>query len=97
MKCSTQTVEEGGETVFPYGNAAPGELPKIHAYGRCEDARAGALKVPAVQGNAIIFYSLHARGHPRGALDPTSLHGGCDPIKGTKWAANLWIRNGPKL
>ena len=35
-----------------------------------------------------------------GALDPYSLHGGCDPGPGeTKWSANYWVRNrgGPNL
>ena len=37
------------------------------------------------------------RGQRRGELDKASLHGGCDPIRGEKWAANYWVRNGPVL
>mmetsp|Transcript_9980 Transcript_9980/g.24641 ORF Transcript_9980/g.24641 Transcript_9980/m.24641 type:complete len:522 (+) Transcript_9980:355-1920(+) len=92
-----RTVERGGETVFPYGNATPEERRKVKAFGPCEMERPGAIKVPAVQGNAIIFYSMHPRGHTKGALDPNSLHGGCDPVEGEKWSANYWIRNGRVL
>ena len=91
------SVEEGGETVFPYANAPVAEHEKIHAYGPCEDAVAGSLKVPARQGHAIVFYNMKPDGHLEGKLDKTALHGGCDPIKGQKWAANYWIRNGPVL
>jgi prolyl 4-hydroxylase len=91
------SVEEGGETVFPYANAPVAEHASIHAYGPCEDAVAGSLKVPARQGHAIVFYNMKPDGHLEGKLDKTALHGGCDPIKGQKWAANYWIRNGPVL
>mmetsp|Transcript_2316 Transcript_2316/g.3713 ORF Transcript_2316/g.3713 Transcript_2316/m.3713 type:complete len:438 (-) Transcript_2316:118-1431(-) len=90
------TVEKGGETVFPYGNTAPEMRKKIHTWGPCEDALSTAIKVPAVQGSAIIFYSMKPKGHDKMAeLDPTALHGGCDPIVGEKWSANYWLRNGP--
>lgn len=91
------SVEEGGETVFPYANAPASEHHKIHAYGPCEDAAATSLKMPARQGHAIVFYHMHPDGHLTGKLDKTALHGGCDPLKGQKWAANYWIRNGPVL
>ena len=29
-----------------------------------------------------------------GASDPFTSHGGCDVVKGTKWAANNWINVG---
>jgi hypothetical protein len=44
------------------------------------------------KGSAIIFYSQH----PNGTLNYNSLHGGCPVLKGEKWAANLWIWNGPR-
>lgn len=91
------SVQEGGQTVFPYANTPEREHAAIHAYGPCEDAASTALKVPAVAGHAIIFYHMHPKGHVNGELDHTSLHGGCDPIAGEKWAANYWIRNGPVL
>lgn len=91
------SVEEGGETVFPYANAPASEHHKIHAYGPCEDAAATSLKMPARQGHAIVFYHMHPDGHLTGKLDKTALHGGCDPLKGQKWAANYWVRNGPVL
>lgn len=31
---------------------------------------------------------------PNGEFDDASLHGGCPILKGTKWAASLWIWNG---
>eukprot|EP00281_Chroomonas_sp_CCMP1168_P032002 CAMPEP_0206247654 /NCGR_PEP_ID=MMETSP0047_2-20121206/19934_1 /ASSEMBLY_ACC=CAM_ASM_000192 /TAXON_ID=195065 /ORGANISM="Chroomonas mesostigmatica_cf, Strain CCMP1168" /LENGTH=774 /DNA_ID=CAMNT_0053673211 /DNA_START=32 /DNA_END=2356 /DNA_ORIENTATION=- len=91
------TVDEGGETVFPYGNI-PKELHhKVPKGGACEDFK-DALKVPTGKGNAVIFYHTTSKGQQENQfleLDPTSLHGGCDPIRGDKWAANFWIRNGP--
>ena len=44
------------------------------------------------KGDAILFYSQHADG----TTDLMSLHGGCPVIEGTKWAANLWVWNGPR-
>eukprot|EP00937_MAST-01D_sp_MAST-1D-sp2_P005438 g5438.t1 len=41
------------------------------------------------RGDAILFYSQK----PDGRLDPASLHGACPVLKGTKWAANLWVWN----
>ena len=31
-----------------------------------------------------------------GRVDDMALHGGCPVIEGTKWAANLWVWNGPR-
>ena len=44
------------------------------------------------KAEAILFYSQH----PDGSTDKMSIHGGCPVIKGTKWAANLWVWNGPR-
>jgi hypothetical protein len=46
-----------------------------------------------LQAHAILFYSQH----PDGVHDRKSLHGGCPVLKGTKWAANLWIWNRVRL
>lgn len=45
--------------------------------------------VPPRRGDAILFYSQR----PDGNLDPSSLHGACPVLKGTKWGANLWVWN----
>ena len=52
--------------------------------------------VSQVRGSAIIFYHVPASKQVPSVieLDKTSLHGGCDPIVGDKWAANYWLRNG---
>ena len=41
----------------------------------------------------LIFYSML----PNGDFDQTSLHTGCDEVKGTKWAANFWFWNQPQM
>mmetsp|Transcript_3258 Transcript_3258/g.4598 ORF Transcript_3258/g.4598 Transcript_3258/m.4598 type:complete len:496 (-) Transcript_3258:212-1699(-) len=50
------------------------------------------LAVKPVKGEAILFYSQF----PDGTIDDMALHGGCPVREGTKWAANLWIWNGPR-
>ena len=50
------------------------------------------LSIKAYKANAILFYSQHANGAP----DRLSVHGGCPVLEGTKWAANLWVWNGPR-
>ena len=45
--------------------------------------------VPPRRGDAILFYSQR----PDGELDPSSLHGACPVLQGTKWGANLWVWN----
>ncbi|CAM9620482.1 unnamed protein product, partial [Phaeothamnion confervicola] len=44
------------------------------------------------KGAAVLFYSQH----PDGAVDNASEHGACPVIRGQKWAANLWVWNGPR-
>jgi len=51
------------------------------------------LAVRPKKAHAMLFYSQH----PDGQLDPLSKHGGCPVLKGTKWAANLWIWNKVRL
>jgi prolyl 4-hydroxylase len=99
------TVEEGGATVFPlstthegYGGEklvhdgtidTPGYISTVDARRCCNESLTTALRTKPVSGNAVLFYSQG----PDGKLDPFSLHGGCPPLKGTKWSANVWIWN----
>jgi 2OG-Fe(II) oxygenase superfamily len=50
------------------------------------------FSVKPKKGDAILFYSQL----PDGKVDNLSIHGGCPVIHGTKWAANLWVWNGPR-
>lgn len=50
------------------------------------------LSVKPSRGRAVLFYSQH----PNGEADKNSKHGGCPVLKGSKWAANLWIWNAPR-
>lgn len=57
-------VEEGGQTVFPH--ALPDDVyartkGSIRANGPCEAASKDAIRIPAVKGNAIIFYGMHPK------------------------------------
>lgn len=49
------------------------------------------LAVKPRKAEAVLFYSQH----PDGRLDEAALHGGCPVLRGTKWASNLWVWNGP--
>ena len=40
------------------------------------------------RGDALLFHNVHLNGHE----DPTSLHGGCAVLGGTKWTATKWMR-----
>jgi hypothetical protein len=51
------------------------------------------MAVKPLKAEAVLFYSQH----PDGRLDPASLHGGCPVLQGSKWAANLWVWNGPRM
>lgn len=76
---------EGGETWFP---RARGEDIPWGAWKACDDR---GIKVKALNGTAVLFYSLLASGE----LDEYSWHCGC-PVKGdhAKIAANSWIWSG---
>jgi hypothetical protein len=50
------------------------------------------LAVRPQSARAVLFYSQH----PNGEEDTNSLHGGCPVLHGEKWAANLWVWNGPR-
>jgi len=53
------------------------------------------LSVKPHNARAVLFYSQH----PNGEEDHASLHGGCPVLSevNTKWAANLWAWNGPRV
>lgn len=51
------------------------------------------MAVKPLKAEAVLFYSQH----PDGQVDLASLHGGCPVLQGTKWAANLWVWNGPRM
>ena len=50
------------------------------------------LAVRPKRGTAVLFYTQA----PSGAIDGAQMHGGCPVISGVKWAANLWLWNGPR-
>jgi len=97
-------VDEGGATVFPLSTShegyngeklvhdgtvdTPGYINTLEARYCCNETST-ALRSKPIRGNAVLFYSQG----PDGALDPYSLHGGCPPLKGVKWSANVWIWN----
>ncbi|KAH9250899.1 hypothetical protein BASA81_011287 [Batrachochytrium salamandrivorans] len=98
------TVPEGGHTVFPLSTTHEGYngeklvhdgTVNVPGYIKTEEAvyccsnKSTALKGKPVAGNAVLFYGQG----PDGTLDPYSLHGGCPPLVGDKWSANVWIWN----
>ncbi|KAL3809682.1 hypothetical protein ACHAXA_004233 [Cyclostephanos tholiformis] len=50
------------------------------------------LSIRPHSSRAVLFYSQN----PDGTPDQKSMHGGCPVIRGEKWAANLWVWNGPR-
>jgi len=82
-------VEKGGETVFP--RFTPHW--SAEKYGWDERVCAEtfpALRITPRKGNAALFYNM--RGWE---MDEYSLHGGCDPISGEKYLANVWLHAFP--
>ena len=51
------------------------------------------LVVKPKKGTAIMWYNHHIDPESGllGKIDPYSLHGGCDILRGDKWIANNWI------
>jgi len=80
-------VAEGGETVFPLAKERmnKGLHRKDATFSEC--AKNG-ISVKPRKGDALLFFNLR----PDAATDPSSLHGGCEVIKGEKWSATKWIR-----
>eukprot|EP00240_Pyramimonas_obovata_P015431 CAMPEP_0118956870 /NCGR_PEP_ID=MMETSP1169-20130426/61806_1 /TAXON_ID=36882 /ORGANISM="Pyramimonas obovata, Strain CCMP722" /LENGTH=282 /DNA_ID=CAMNT_0006904919 /DNA_START=186 /DNA_END=1031 /DNA_ORIENTATION=+ len=77
------TVEEGGETVFPYSEWIDTTKPTSTSYSEC-----GSMGVAAkpVKGDMLLFWSITLDGK----IDPASMHAGCPVIKGTKWTGTKW-------
>lgn len=50
------------------------------------------MAIKPVKAEAVLFYSQF----PDGRVDRLSVHGGCPVLVGQKWAANLWVWNGPR-
>jgi len=48
------------------------------------------IKVKPVRGDALLFYNCDAKG----VVDTRTLHGGAPVIRGEKWIATRWIRQG---
>jgi prolyl 4-hydroxylase len=103
-------VEDGGETVFPLGPLADPNVTDFNVDEYLESKGLTAAfeglqwekqlikkcKLHTVgrpkKLGAVLFYSQH----PDGRVDRSSLHGACPVISGLKWAANLWVWNGPR-
>jgi prolyl 4-hydroxylase len=75
---------EGGETVFP-NVPATNEGPQWSACAR------DSLAHKPRTGDMILFWSLK----PDGTVDMGATHSACPVIRGEKWSAPLWIRQGP--
>lgn len=50
------------------------------------------MSVRPMKAHAVLFYSQK----PLGEKDVKSMHGACPVLQGVKWAANLWVWNGPR-
>jgi len=86
-------VTEGGWTVFPRGGE---DGYKDGEPVNWKDCTRG-IKVQPRRGDAIMWYSLSVDGQMKGEGDTFSLHAGCPPLAGEKWAANKWIYNKKKI
>ncbi|KAJ8501158.1 hypothetical protein OPV22_011710 [Ensete ventricosum] len=75
-------VDEGGETFFPQAGSGECSCGGIKVKGLCLKPR---------KGDAILFWSMGLDGQS----DPNSLHGACPVVKGEKWSATKWLRQGP--
>jgi len=100
-------VEEGGNTVFPLSTThqgyngemlvhdgtvkSPGYIAVKDNIWVCNSSST-ALRSQTTKGHVVLFYSQG----PDSSIDPYSLHGGCPPVKGVKWSANVWLWNRPK-
>eukprot|EP01065_Artemidia_motanka_P049770 TRINITY_DN834_c0_g1_i1.p2 TRINITY_DN834_c0_g1~~TRINITY_DN834_c0_g1_i1.p2 ORF type:complete len:364 (+),score=89.87 TRINITY_DN834_c0_g1_i1:66-1157(+) len=74
--------EEGGWTTLPRANGRP--MPRNYKQAACQQG----LQCKPLKGAGILFYGMR----PDRSLDPYSLHGGCDVVRGKKWAGALWFR-----
>eukprot|EP00242_Pyramimonas_sp_CCMP2087_P015611 CAMPEP_0198201620 /NCGR_PEP_ID=MMETSP1445-20131203/4555_1 /TAXON_ID=36898 /ORGANISM="Pyramimonas sp., Strain CCMP2087" /LENGTH=348 /DNA_ID=CAMNT_0043872109 /DNA_START=203 /DNA_END=1249 /DNA_ORIENTATION=- len=82
------TVEEGGETVFPYSEWIDPSKATATTYSEC--GRMGVAAKP-VKGDVLLFWSITLDGK----IDPASMHAGCPVIRGTKWTGTKWLHQNP--
>ncbi|GKU90162.1 hypothetical protein SLEP1_g4198 [Rubroshorea leprosula] len=80
-------VEEGGETVFP---TAKGNISAVPWWNELSECGKHGLAVKPKMGDALLFWSMR----PDATLDPSSLHGGCPVIRGSKWSSTKWMHVG---
>ncbi|GLU04625.1 hypothetical protein SLE2022_217630 [Rubroshorea leprosula] len=80
-------VEEGGETVFP---TAKGNISAVPWWNELSECGKQGLAVKPKMGDALLFWSMR----PDATLDPSSLHGGCPVIRGSKWSSTKWMHVG---
>ena len=85
---SLQAPEAGGETHFPRAGGLE-DNSFLDCTNTPEQAAIQGLRVPPRTGSATLFYNLRGDGAP----DPHSMHAGCPPTEGTKWAVNHWVWN----
>merc|ERR1712001_719807 len=75
------SVEEGGETVFPRAPVLPALKGARIVRPGMPDCSRGLHLAPLALGAALFYHK-----HGNGTNDPLSAHGGCPPMKGEKWA-----------
>jgi len=83
------SVDEGGETVFPSAQSA-GQYDSSMQRGKLSRCAQRGVAYHPRRGDAVLFWSLK----PDGNLDPSSLHGSCPVIRGTKYSATKWMHVG---
>ncbi|XP_031556336.1 transmembrane prolyl 4-hydroxylase-like isoform X2 [Actinia tenebrosa] len=93
--------EEGGETAFPIADndtTAPQVMrsEKRHLFDLSNHCHEAKITYKPKKGAALFWYNhfIDENTGWLGEMDKMSYHGGCDVIKGTKWAANNWINVG---
>lgn len=81
-------VEEGGETAFPHNSewSDPTLPAKLGPFSKCAQ---GHVAAKPKKNDAVLFWSLK----PDGTSDEAAMHTGCPVLKGTKWAAPVWIHD----
>eukprot|EP01025_Chloroclados_australasicus_P035645 TRINITY_DN3629_c1_g1_i3.p1 TRINITY_DN3629_c1_g1~~TRINITY_DN3629_c1_g1_i3.p1 ORF type:complete len:365 (-),score=28.26 TRINITY_DN3629_c1_g1_i3:258-1352(-) len=82
-------VEEGGETVFPYGKWIDPEM--VHSMDDATSCGKGLLGMKPKKGDAVMFYDKF----DNGTDDKSSIHTACPVLKGLKWSAPVWIHLEP--
>jgi len=87
------TVEQGGETIFPYAGPTGYRITDFVNTSSC----ARGIGVKPKTGSAVLWYSLEVHKHMEGKCDFNSLHGACEPVSGEKFGANKWIYQKPRV